>query len=428
MNEIINYSTVSLIIISIILTIIYASISVKSVYNKNKVADLNKNIEPFSNYSTSLTTSKDINSLGTVESIDNYCESLNKDSCLTSDNMCVYDGINCKSRKYNYILKQAQIIGSVNTFHNSKDGENETLQYKEIVQGVINQGIRTHCISVTTDISNTDNKEKIYIIRTTSDNSPINGETTYYSNGNMILFSDGLKTLLQMSMNSDLCKNSDDPVILYINIVNPKISDATKGSIYNIIMDSIPDFKMKPTNDNDDAITTPSDALEAEILSLNEKLMVFSNVNIKIPEHRLNSYLPIIHIDNDKFNGMKHMTHSDTNVLNDNKDNSFIVVFPDKKTNDGELIFVKNQQGIYFSEINHTYLIYKEDVLAQNGFNNESIKIIVPETLKIKYKQDKTEHTEIPVTNSSGIELPIDTKTSTSHTHDKEVEVIPVSA
>ena len=167
--------------------------------------------------------------------------------------------------------------------------------------------------------------------------------------------------------------------------------------------------------------------INIEILSLNEKLMVFSNVNIKIPEHRLNSYLPIIHIDNDKFNGMKHMTHSDTNVLNDNKDNSFIVVFPDKKTNDGELIFVKNQQGIYFSEINHTYLIYKEDVLAQNGFNNESIKIIVPETLKIKYKQDKTEHTEIPVTNSSGIELPIDTKTSTAHTHDKEADVIPVS-
>ena len=192
-------------------------------------------------------------------------------------------------------------------------------------------------------------------------------------------------------------------------------------------MNSIPDFKMKPTKKNEDAIVTPADIVDTELTSLEGKLVVFSNVNFKIPEHTLNSYLPIIHVDNDNFNGIKQMSHTDSGALHDNKDNSYVMVFPDENTNDGELIFVKKQQGIYFSEINHNYLMYGDDILSLNDFNNESIGIMVPETLNIKYKQNKTNSTNIPVTNTSGVKLPIETTSTTPHTHDKEITVMPVS-
>ena len=422
----IHYSTIAIILICIALFIAYLVPS-KEPYNKNKVAEINKELQPFSSYSTSLTTPKEVNTLDTTDGVDEYCGSLNKDTCNNADEMCVYDGLVCKSRKYNYNVKQTQIIGSVNTFHNSKDGNKETLLYKEIIQGVLNQGIRAHCISVATDTTNTENNNKLYIIRSTKDNSPVNKETSYYSNGNNILLSEGLKTLFKMSTDSNLCKNSADPIFIYFNIINPNISEASKKELYNIIMNSIPDFKMKPTKKNEDAMVTPSDIVDAELSNLEGKIVVFSNVNFKIPEHTLNSYLPIIHIDNDNFNGIKQMSHTDSGALHDNKDNSYVVVFPDDNTEDGELIFVKKQPGIYFSEINHNYLMYGDDILKLNEFDNESINIIIPETLNIKYKQNKTMNTNIPVTNTSGVKLPVETTSSTPHTHDKEIRVMPVS-
>ena len=48
-------------------------------------------------------------------------------------------------------------------------------------------------------------------------------------------------------------------------------------------------------------------------------------------------------------------------------------------------------------------------------------------TLNIKYKQNKTNSTNIPVTNTSGVKLPIETTSTTPHTHDKEITVMPVS-
>jgi hypothetical protein len=421
-----HHSTIAIILICIALFIAYL-IPSKEPYNINKVSEINKDLQQFSKYSTSLTTPKEVNTLDTTDSIDEYCGSLNKDACNNADEMCTYDGSVCKSRKYNYNIKQTQIIGSVNTFHNSKYGDKETLQYKDIIQGIINQGIRTHCISITTDVSNTENNNKLYIIRTTKENSPVNKETSYYSNGNNILLSDGLKMLLKMSTDSNLCKNSTDPIIIYLNIINPNISDASKKELYSVIMNSVPDFKMKPTKKNEDAIVTPSDILDTELSSLEQKLVVFSNVNFKIPEHTLNSYLPIIHIDNDKFNGIKQMSHTDSAALHDNKDNAYVVVFPDDNTDEGELIFVKKQPGIYFSEINHNYLMYGDDILKLNDFDNESISIMIPETLNIKYKQNKINNTSIPVTNTSGVKLPVETTSSTPHTHDKEITVMPVS-
>jgi hypothetical protein len=421
-----RYSTFAIILICITLFITYL-LPQKDAVDITNVAEINKNLQQFSSYDTSLTTPKEVNSLDTTDSIDEYCGSLNKDSCNTADEMCQYDGSVCKSRKFNYNVKHTQIIGSVNTFHNSKYGNKETLQYKEIIQGVVNQGIRAHCISVTTDTTNTENINKLYIIRTTKDNSPVNKETTYYGNGKNILLSEGLKMLFKMSTDSNLCKNSNDPIFIYLNIVNPNISEASKNELYNIIMNTIPDFKMKPTKKNEDAIVTPADIVDTELTSLEGKLVVFSNVNFKIPEHTLNSYLPIIHVDNDNFNGIKQMSHTDSGALHDNKDNSYVMVFPDENTNDGELIFVKKQQGIYFSEINHNYLMYGDDILSLNDFNNESIGIMVPETLNIKYKQNKTNSTNIPVTNTSGVKLPIETTSTTPHTHDKEITVMPVS-
>ena len=236
-----RYSTFAIILICITLFISYL-LPKKDAVDITKVAEINKNLQPFSNYSTSLTTPKEVNTLDTTDSIEEYCGSLNKDACNTADEMCVYDGSVCNSRKYNYNVKQTQIIGSVNTFHNSKYGNKETLEYKEIIQGVLNQGIRTHCISVTTDATNTENNNKLYIIRTTKENSPVNKETTYFSNGKNILLSEGLKMLFKMSTDSNLCKNSNDPIFIYFNIVNPNISEASKNELYNIIMNSIPDF------------------------------------------------------------------------------------------------------------------------------------------------------------------------------------------
>lgn len=421
-----RYSTIAIILICITLFITYL-LPNKDPVDISKVAEVNKNLAPFSNYTTSLTTPKEVNTLNTTDSIDEYCGSLNKDACDNADEMCSYDGSVCKSRKYNYIIKQTQIVGSVNTFHNSKYGDKETLEYKEIIQGVLNQGIRAHCISVTTDSTNSDNIDKLYIIRTTKENSPVNKETSYYSNGKNILLSEGLKMLFKMSTDSNICKNSNDPLFIYLNIVNPNISDASKNELYSIIMNSIPDFKMKPTKKNEDAIVTPSDIVDTELSNLEGKLVVFSNLDFKIPEHTLNSYLPIIHVDNDNFNGIKQISHTDAGALHDNKDNSYVMVFPDENTNEGELIFVKKQPGIYFSEINHNYLMYNDDILGLNDFSNESINIIVPEKLNIKYKQNKTNNTNIPVTNTSGVELPIETTSITPHTHDKEITAMPVS-
>ena len=118
-----HYSTIAIILICIALFIAYLVPS-KEPYNKNKVAEINKDLQPFSSYSTSLTTPKEVNTLDTTDSVDEYCGALNKDACNTADEMCVYDGLVCNSRKYNYNVKQTQIIGSVNSFHNSKDGKN----------------------------------------------------------------------------------------------------------------------------------------------------------------------------------------------------------------------------------------------------------------------------------------------------------------
>jgi hypothetical protein len=425
-EENILFLTMTVIMFVTILLLILYLVPVKLVYNKNKFADVNKNLQPFSNYSTSITTSDESNTLDTPESIDEYCSSLNKDGCNTSDKMCVYDGVKCQSRKYNYILNQSQIIGSNNTFHNSKDGVKETLQYKDIIKGVLNQGIRAHCITVTTDRKNTKNEDKMYIIRTTGDNNPSGSDQAYYSDGKKILLSTGLKTLLQMSTDNTSCKNSDDPIILYINMVNTKLTDDMKSQLFNIIMNAIPDFKMKPTSDKK-SIVMPNDAVNTELINLKNKILIFSNININMPKQKLNSYLPLVYIDNNKYNGIKNVSSNDISTIEKNKDKSYVVVFPDNNTKDGDLLFIKDQPGIYFNEINHYNLINKEDVLKQNGFDNESIKIIVPETLSIQYKQTKEEDTEIPVTNSSGVKMPVKTVSTTSHTHSNFAEVIPVS-
>ena len=416
----------SLSFVNFILIILYLW-PVHLVYNKNKFADVNKNIQPFSSYSTSITTADESNTLDTPKSIDEYCSSLNKDGCNTANKMCVYDGVKCQSRKYNYIMKQTQIIGSNNTFHNSKYGRKETLQYKDIIKGVLNQGIRAHCITITTDKTNTKNADKLYIIRTTADNNPANNKQAYYSDGKKILLSAGLKTLLQMSIDNSVCKNSDDPIIIYINMVNTNLSDDMKSQLLENVMNAIPDFKMKPTS-NKNSIVNPNDAINTELIDLEKKILIFSNVNIKIPTNKLNSHLPFIYINNDKYNGIKNMSYSDLNTLKANKDSSYVMMFPDESTNDSELLFVKDQPGIYFNEINHYNLINKEDVLKQNGFDDESIKIIIPETLSIQYKQTKEEDTEIPVTNSSGLNLPINTVSTTTHTRNTFAEVIPVSS
>ena len=146
-----------------------------------------------------------------------------------------------------------------------------------------------------------------------------------------------------------------------------------------------------------------------------------------MPKQKLNSYLPLVYIDNNKYNGIKNVSSNDISTIEKNKDKSYVVVFPDSNTKDGDLLFIKDQPGIYFNEINHYNLINKEDVLKQNGFDNESIKIIVPDTLSIQYKQTREEDTEIPVTNSSGIKMPVKTVSTTSHTHSNFAEVIPVS-
>lgn len=427
MNEesILFLTTTVISFVTILLLILYL-VPVKLVYNKNKFADINKNLQPFSNYSTSITTSDESNTLDTPESIEEYCSSLNKDGCNTADKMCVYDGVKCQSRKYNYILNQTQIMGSLNTFHNSKDGVKDTIQYKDIIKGVLNQGIRAHCITVTTDRKNTKNEDKMYIIRTTGVNNPSNSNQSYYSDGKKILLSTGLKTLLQMSTDNTSCKNSDDPIILYINMVNTMISDDMKSQLFNIVMNAIPDFKMKPTSDKK-TIVTPNDAINTELINLQNKILIFSNININMPKQKLNSYLPLVYIDNNKYNGIKNVSSNDISTIEKNKDKTYVVVFPDSNTKDGDLLFIKDQPGIYFNEINHYNLINKEDVLKQNGFDNESIKIIVPDTLSIQYKQTREEDTEIPVTNSSGVKMPVKTVSTTSHTHSNFAEVIPVS-
>ena len=82
MNEesILFLTTTVISFVTILLLILYL-VPVRLVYNKNKFADVNKNLEPFSNYSTSITTSDESNTLDTPESIEQYCSSLNKDGC-----------------------------------------------------------------------------------------------------------------------------------------------------------------------------------------------------------------------------------------------------------------------------------------------------------------------------------------------------------